>query len=71
MTWSLGCRSRTVQGTALTLPGGTPNTPDSGEGTANTFGPDSGAADIVVQFEGMLYGNTVGVSCMCGASVCP
>jgi len=71
LTWDLGCRNRTVQGTALTAPGGGQNNPDSGEGTANTFGSDSGAADIVVQFAGTIYGNTVAVSCMCGNSVCP
>ncbi len=63
ISWALGCRDGTVQGTALTLPGGTPNNPDSGEGTGNTFGPDSGPADIRVRFLGEWLGNTVAVMC--------
>jgi hypothetical protein len=71
VTWSLGCRNRTVQGTALTGPGGSPNNPDSGEGNSNMLGPDSGAADIVVVYPGAPNSNTVSVNCMCGGSVCP
>jgi hypothetical protein len=71
VTWSLGCRNRTVQGTALTGPGGTPNNPDSGEGNSNSLGPDSGPADIVVVFPGAPNSNTVAVTCMCNGSVCP
>jgi hypothetical protein len=71
VTWDLGCRGRTVQGTALQRPGGAPNTPDSGEGNSNMFGPDSGSADIMVVYPGAPNSNTVSVNCMCGGSVCP
>jgi hypothetical protein len=71
ITWSLGCRGRSVQGTALTLPGGTPNIPDSGEGTANSFGPDSGPADLRVLFEGNWVSGGLFVACICNGAVCP
>jgi len=71
VTWDLGCVDRTVRGTALTNPGGSPNNNDSGEGNAYSFGPDSGPADMLVQFQGNFVSNAIFVSCMCNGAVCP
>lgn len=63
ITMDLGCINGTVRGMALTGPGGSPNDPDSGEGSGG-FGPDSGPADVDVVFQGRSVSNAISIACI-------